>query len=206
MGAAYIFDWSGTLSDNFHCFCRVCELMFAELGAEMISEDEIRMTFTTPYMKFWNLYFPKLSKKRQCELYEKFIHQAGNPELYRGVRLAISSLHKSGHKLYIVSSDPLSKLHPEIEKSGLSGMLDGIVGNVHHKKQALKLLVKKHKLNPAKTFYIGDTSGDIEAGKFAGVKTIGISWGFQHPLILAQSEPDFLISTIAGIKKIAKQQ
>jgi len=25
------------------------------------------------------------------------------------------------------------------------------------------------------TFYVGDTSGDVEAGKFAKVKTIGIS-------------------------------
>ena len=49
---------------------------------------------------------------------------------------------------------------------------------------------------------MGDTSGDVEAGRKAGIKTIGITWGFQHEKILAAAKPDFLINDIIKIKTI----
>ena len=54
MNKAFIFDWSGTLNDNFHCFYQVCNLIFKELNKEPISEKEIKLNHTLPYMKFWN--------------------------------------------------------------------------------------------------------------------------------------------------------
>ena len=63
MKKTIIFDWSGTLSDNFSSFCQVCDLMFLEFGKPSISQEEIRLNFTLPYMK--------LSKNYQCVIYEK---------------------------------------------------------------------------------------------------------------------------------------
>ena len=64
MTKAIIFDWAGTLNDSFSNFCKVTELMFNELGGEPILADEIRLNFTVQYMKFWNRYFPDLSKEK----------------------------------------------------------------------------------------------------------------------------------------------
>ena len=94
MDKAFIFDRSGTLSDNFHSFCQVCTIVFSELGKENISPEEIRSTFTTPYMKFRNMYFPDLTKERQDELYKKYIHQVDDAEIYPGVMEMIHILYE----------------------------------------------------------------------------------------------------------------
>ena len=99
MHKAFIFDWSGTLSDNFHLFCKVCALIFTELGKEPIGPDEIKLKFTLPYMKFYNKYFPDLTKEKQDALFEKYIHTVGEPEIYKNVKETIDYLNKSGFEL-----------------------------------------------------------------------------------------------------------
>ena len=202
MNGAFIFDWSGTLIDNFQCFCQACGLMFKDLGREPISEEEIRSNFTLPYMKFWNRYFPNLSKEDQCELYEKYIHQVGEPKLFEDVAEMLTLIHDQGWRLFILSSDPISKLIIEIENSAMSHLFEKIVGNVHEKGGVIRSLVNEFNLNESEVYYVGDTSGDIEAGKFANVKTIGISWGFQDKNKLSDSKPDFLIDNILEIRKL----
>ncbi len=205
MKKACIFDWSGTLSDNFHCFVQVCTLMFTELGKDPIYEEEIRLNFTLPYMKFWNAYFPDLSRAKQCELYEKYIHQVDEPELYNTVSKTVQLLHTAGWNIFILSSDPLSKLIPETKKSGLSQFFSKVVGDVHEKGEQILSLIDEFKLEPSLTYYIGDTTGDVEAGKTAGVNTVGISWGFQHKDVLAKSHPNFLIDDIFEMENILKR-
>lgn len=201
-GKAFIFDWSGTLSDNFHCFCQVCDLIFRELGKQPISEKEIRLNFTLPYMKFWNGYFPDLSRERQRMLYERYIHQVDEPELFPKIKEMMESLNKSGWEIFILSSDPISKLIPETKKSGVSHFFRKVVGDAHEKDKVILSLIDEYNLDKNRTYYVGDTSGDVEAGKNADVKTIGISWGFQDKSVLAGSHPDFLIDDIIGINDI----
>ncbi|MCX6823645.1 MAG: HAD family hydrolase [candidate division SR1 bacterium] len=202
MNKSCIFDRSGTLNDNFHRFCQTCDLIFKEFNKEPISQEEIRMTFTLPYMKFWNTHLPDLSKEKQDELYKKFIHQVGEAEVYKGVFDMMIWLYERERKLFVVSSDNFSTLLPEIEKAGLSSIFTKIIGEVHEKKDSIISLIKEFNLDVKNTFYVGDTSGDIEAGKSAGVKTIGIGRGYQHKDILSTSSPDFLIDDIVEIKNI----
>lgn len=55
-------------------------------------------------------------------------------------------------------------------------MFTKVIGEIHEKGNVLVSLIQEFDLDKKMTFYVGDTSGDIEAGKIAGVKTIGISW------------------------------
>lgn len=202
MNKSFIFDWSGTLSDNFQCFVKVCEKIFSEFNRDLISEEEIKLNMIIPYMKFWNKYIPELSREKQCELYEKYIYQIEDPKLYAGVEEVIKNLHDTGWNLFVISSDPVSKLTLETKKSGLFDRFKKIVGGVHDKCEPMVGLVKEFGLDKNFTYYVGDTSGDVDAGKFAEIKTIGISWGFQHRDLLSKSSPDFLIDDILEIKKI----
>ncbi|MFA5000584.1 MAG: HAD family hydrolase [Patescibacteria group bacterium] len=203
MNKAFIFDWSGTLSDNFRCFVKVCALMFKKYGLSPISENEIKLNFDTPYMKFWNKYLPDQTQVEHHRIYEKLIHQVDEPRLYPGVENIVRYLNGADYKIFVLSSDPVSKLMIEVLKSGLEGLFSKIIGGVHDKKETLTSLIKEFKLNKDNTFYVGDTAGDVVAGKYAGLKTVGISWGFQHKSILTKSKPDFLIDDIIDIKKIA---
>jgi len=199
---AFIFDWSGTLSDSFHLFCKVCDLMFTGFGVKTISQAEIRSSFNNPYMKFWNKYLPELTKEQQDILYSKYIHQVGEADVYKNSKEIISYLYDHGYEIFVISSDWNSKLLPEIEKSGFSELITKVIGETHEKQDAIISLINDFSLDKEQTFYVGDTSGDVEAGKFAGVKTIGAAWGFQDRDKLAQAKPDFLMDDIIEIKNI----
>lgn len=204
MDKAVIFDWSGTLSDNFHLFSKVVSLMFKELGHAPISDDDIKKSFAIPYMKFWNKFLPNLSKEMQNELYEKYIHQVGDPHLFPGIKEAVLSLHSLGYKLFVVSSDPKSKLSAETKNSGLLNVFLEVCAGAHDKHEAILFLVQKYSLDKENTYYVGDSSGDIDEGKLANVKTIGVSWGFQHKSIIENSNPDFLLDSPSDLIKTLK--
>ncbi|MFH0856305.1 MAG: HAD family hydrolase [bacterium] len=201
MPKGFIFDWSGTLSDNFSKFHEVCSLMFRDFGGEPLSEEELKKNFTVPYMKFWNKYFPEVTKEMQDVLYEKYIHEVGRPGLHAGVEDVIKNLHGSGHKIFVVSSDWNSTFHPEVKASGLEEFFTESIGEVYDKSDTFLRMLKDHSLKNDHTYYIGDTDGDIGFGKAANIKTIGISWGSQHRDALAAAEPDFLIDDIKEMEK-----
>lgn len=197
-----IFDWSGTLSNNFHNFYLICKMEFQEFGISPISKKEIRKNFTLPYMNFWKIYIPNLTKEQQMIIYERLVHKVGVPKLYPKVEEIISLLHSSGWQIFILSSDPLSTLKREVKRSGLSSYFTDVIGNVYEKSKYISLIIKKYNLELASTYYVGDTSGDVNAGKQANTKTIAISWGFQHKDILLKSNPDYLVNRIVEIEKV----
>jgi phosphoglycolate phosphatase len=197
-----IFDWSGTLSNNLHSFQYVCRSVFQKYGIPEISLDEIRQNFDTPYMKFWNKYLPEYSKDEQDELYAKLIHEAEPAFLYEGVKETMQNLKNKNIRMFIISSDPLSKLYEEIKTGGLSDYFEEILGKIHEKEDVIPKIVDKYLLNNSETYYIGDTCGDIEAGKKSEIGTVAISWGYQHREILKKSNPDYLIDKITELKNI----
>jgi len=202
MDKAFIFDRSGTLNNNLHSFHQISELIFRDLGKEPISKEEVRLNYDAPYMKFWNKYFPDLTREKQCEMFERYTHQVDEAEVYPGVVETLTLLHEKWWRLFILSSDPVSKLIPEIEKSGLFPLFTKIIGEVHEKNEILASLVEEFHLDKKATFYVGDVIWEVEAGKFAGVKTIAITWWFQHRNVLSKANPDYLIDDIVEIKNI----
>jgi phosphoglycolate phosphatase-like HAD superfamily hydrolase len=203
---AVIFDWSGTLSNNVDIFVKVCELMFKELGKEPLSKKELKDNFTLPYMSFWNKYFPDLTKEKQDQLFRKYVYQFENAKLYGSVIQILDFLKKNNYKIFVLSSDPIIRLSSEIKESGVELYLEKYYADVHKKEEVLPQIIKEYSLDINDSFYVGDTSGDVDAGKYAGVKTIGISWGFQSKHKLAESKPDYLIDDIIELKQIIEDE
>ena len=61
---------------------------------------------------------------------------------------------------------------------------------------------------PADTIMIGDTTFDIEMGKAAGAKAIGVTWGYHDPSELVAAGADIMIDQFsdldAAIAKLAE--
>jgi len=56
-------------------------------------------------------------------------------------------------------------------------------------------VIRKYSVTLQDIYYIGDTTGDIKEGKEAGVKTVGVTWGWHSKALLAASRPDYLFDT-----------
>jgi len=73
-----------------------------------------------------------------------------------------------------------------------------VIGAEHETSKVKKLL----KIKNNKTFYIGDTVGDIKEGKLAKVKTIAVTWGFHKKELLKKQNPDFIVDSIEDLENI----
>ncbi|MBU1111757.1 MAG: HAD family hydrolase [archaeon] len=197
-----IFDWSGTLNDNVKAFYEAASIVFNKLGRKMISFEETKREFTLPYMVFWNKYFPDLTLEEEQKLYYEAIHQVPDAEIYDGVKEFLIKMKALGINLLVLSSDPNSKLLPEVEKAGLKDVFLEVIGEIHEKDGVITHLIEKYNFDPNETIYVGDTYGDITAGKGAGVVSVGITWGFQLEEKIREANPDFIISNIFEIEKL----
>lgn len=67
--------------------------------------------------------------------------------------------------------------------------------------EGIQKVLKFFSIKPEEAMFIGDSPADVEAGKNAQVKTIGVSFGF-HGESIKNSKPDFLVHHLSEILKL----
>lgn len=55
---------------------------------------------------------------------------------------------------------------------------------------------------PGDSVIIGDSSVDVQTGKNAGIKTVGVTYGFRPAAEIFESSPDAVAATVAEIKSL----
>ncbi len=108
----------------------------------------------------------------------------------------VRELHKN-HCLIVVSSNESSSIKEALELFHYDGYFREILGSdfMLSKKEKILYAIKKYQVALQDIYYIGDTTGDIKEGKQAGVKTVGVTWGWHSREKIASAKPDFLFDT-----------
>ena len=169
---AIFLDWAGTVTDFLDVFYEVYKMIVAEIGAKPKSKKQVQRDFTIPYMKFWHLHFPSLTKKLQDKLFQKFVNQFPLSKPLPNVRETITALAKYGWIILVASSDPRERLEKEAKQIKIYNHITEIASGLHDKVPAIKKLISKYNIDTKNSFYIGDTVGDIETGKKIGLKIL----------------------------------
>ncbi|HOO35009.1 MAG TPA: HAD family hydrolase [Smithella sp.] len=108
----------------------------------------------------------------------------------------IEALHKN-HCLIVVSSNDYASIKEALDLFHFNDYFRDILGSdfMFSKKEKILYAAEKYHVKPNKIYYIGDTTGDIKEGKQAGVKTVGVTWGWHSRERMAAAEPDYLFDT-----------
>jgi len=132
-------------------------------------------------------------------------HIADKSRLYPGVKELLETLLADGLRLAVISNkqETLSRLI--LESLGISSCFEVICGGdtFSEMKPSPMPLIKVMDgfgVTPAQAVMIGDSINDIQAGRQAGVTTIGCAWGYAGQGELA--EADRLASSCGEIVKI----
>lgn len=148
-----------------------------------------------------------------------YMHRVGDIRYYPGVLKGIAHLKKAGFKIIIITNQSavargiitekkLAQIHArikrDIEKAG--GTVDGIyycphmpdAGCACRKPGTLMLetAAKEHKIELARSYFIGDRMLDVEAGKKMGMKAVLVPEKGHEKDVLAQqkkskAKPDY---------------
>ena len=108
----------------------------------------------------------------------------------------VEELHKN-HCLIVVSSNESSSIKKALKLFHYNDYFREILGSdfMFSKKEKILYAIKKYQVAPQNIYYIGDTTGDIKEGREAGVKTVGVTWGWHSKEKMAAAKPDYLFDT-----------
>lgn len=101
---------------------------------------------------------------------------------------------KKNHPLVVISSNDTPTIKEALRLYDFEGIFDDVLGSdfMFSKKEKILHVIQKYSVTLEDIYYIGDTTGDIKEGKEAGVKTVGITWGWHSKDLMAASRPDHL--------------
>ena len=181
-----IFDLDGTLWDSTKEVSKTWTSIVSKynLKRKEVSIEDLKPCMGKLLDEIAEILFPGIESKVQmkiinecCEYENEYLSKHG-ATLYDKLEETLRELYKN-HKLFIVSncgngyierffeSHKLDKYFSDYECPGRTGLTKG---------ENIKLVIKRNNLkNP---IYVGDTQGDANAAKFAGVPFIFAEYGF----------------------------
>lgn len=189
-----IFDFDGTLTNNFQVVIKSMNSVLKKLNYPPLSEQNVKKLGIKALFKEYKisglklLLFVFLARKQIA----KYVDEYPLPDKMSDT---IKTLSKNNN-LAIVTSNSSKTVKKFLDKHDLQEYFEEIYsGSYFGKERKIVKIIKNHGWKKSETVYVGDEERDIEAGKKAGLKAYGVSWGFESPKLLQK----------AGANKIFKQ-
>ena len=98
--------------------------------------------------------------------------------------------------LLVISSNNSQTIQTALEKFKFKDYFEKVLGSdfLLSKKDKMLFAKEEYQIVPKDIYYIGDTTGDIREGRAAGVKTVGVTWGWHSKEKMTAAEPDYLVN------------
>lgn len=202
-----IFDFDGTLADSGPWMVKALNEAAPIFGYRPVRDEEIealrgkdnRTIIREMGVPMWKLPFIAHHIRRKAAA-------APPPPLFAGVPEALATIHRSGVRLAILSSNSEQTIRAAL---GLeAGLIDLYACNagLFGKAAKFKRLLKRTGIAPQDAIGIGDEVRDIEAGHAAGVTCAAVSWGYATPALLQANGADVVFASVAQVAEYLTAQ
>lgn len=144
-------------------------------------------------------------KKDYLECYMKEI--GGNFQLYPGVRETLQALKEQDFKLAIATNKPDCYLKPWLQAAELLSVFDIAVGSgvVPFNKPDPAILLHictALGVAPCNALMVGDSCNDILGARNAGMRSVGLTYGYNYLRPLQDYQPDYVFDHFNELKNL----
>jgi pyrophosphatase PpaX len=204
MPDALLFDLDGTLIDSIELIMRSMRHAFDGYAATPPTDAEWRALIGRPLADSFREFVVAESdvdrligryREYQLEHHDRLVRP------YDGIVAAIQGFASEGHPMALVTSKADWLALRALVHVGLDSAIPVVVGCdscTRHKphpepvERALALL----RSGPEDAIFVGDSPHDVQAGRAAGVRTIGVAWGAATGDELAGAGADLVIHDV----------
>ena len=200
---AILFDLDGTMWDAVDGILKSWNLVLErhrDFPRGPITADELSKCLGKPMTEIATMLFPMCSEEEQlslmdecCEVENEYLSEHGG-KLYPELENTLAALKKE-YKLFVVSNCQSGYVESFIKAHKLSAYFDDIEcwgNNKLPKGENNKLIMKRNGVTRA--VYVGDTAGDEESARVAGIPFVYASYGFGQA-----ASPDYTIKTFSEL-------
>lgn len=201
-----IFDLDGTLLNTLADIADAANTTLALLGLPQHSVDAYKLFLGGGMDKLIANILPDGADKelsyRCSSMFQSLYRQncTVKTRIYPDIEATLHKLHSSGLLLAILSNKPHKYTELCIQHYFASVPFAMILGHRPGKlkkpdpESALEIARELH-CAVEESIFIGDSPEDIQTGRAAGMKTIGVSWGFRDRSELKKNNADFIADT-----------
>lgn len=194
----WFFDLDGTLARTGEDIIAAWKRSIADLGRECPRFDEAFTIGPTLEKVVYDL-FDDASPELVAQMVERFrpnYDESGFPNTvpYPGVPERLAALKADGAKLYIVTNKRHAPTQGIVRKFGWDALFDGVwsfdsfPGVKYRKPDLIAHLLRELAIDPSDAVMVGDTKGDVDAGRANGLRTVGVTWGYGSREELADAD------------------
>ncbi len=198
-----MFDFDGVLADSLDSFCAAMEAAFAGIGRPDLATREQVLSLLDDNW-FASLARAGVTAAEARTLEDIFAAALSPPALlhcFPGVPAMLERLARR-HLLIVITSSTAAIVNGFLAAHQLSGIEQVMGAEVDTSKvRKIERVVAAHE-RAACYWYVGDTTGDILEGRKAGVRTIGVTWGWHGARRLRTVSPDHLVDTPLKLAEI----
>lgn len=198
-----IFDLDGTLVDTAQDVQFCINETRAQMGLPPLSMEEARKSIGPGPNTFVDLVLPKEKKHLLDEFIKLFrscylIHLSDHSLPFDGVIDLLDELQNQGIPLAVATNKPRRYTDKLLQTLDLLKYFSGVFtpDDVFSRKPDPEIILKVLEVMNApaeRSLLIGDTDNDILAGRGAGVRTCGVTYGYGPKDVLEALHPDFII-------------
>ncbi len=200
-----VFDLDGTLLDSLTDIVLSFQYAFKVLGLRPPSEAEVRAQIGRPLeamvSSFMGTHIAAICAI-YCEHYPKHFAEHTVPK--PGVEALLQELRARGYTLVVATTKRSTVARELLEAVGLAAHIDFVQGTdgFPHKPAPDVIYRALGAVRSEGLWMIGDTVGDIEAGRAAGLSTYAVTWGTQDAETLCRARPDVLFHDLSGLLEL----
>lgn len=200
---AIIFDLDGTLVDTLTDLGNAMNMALADFALTGHSIESYRQMIGNGLSKLAQRALP--NKKQHCEnevlaamkqYYRR--NYLKNTYLYDGIKQILSKLQDKDIRLAVLTNkdqDMAEKIIMHFFGDSLFEYIVGTTGSgpVKPDSNATKELMGSMSLKPEDFLFVGDSGVDMDTAAAAGIRSVGVAWGFRGKAELAEHNADIII-------------
>lgn len=199
-----VMDFDGTIALTLDTSIKVLNRLSEKHGFRKANENDITIFRSEGWkkaLKGFNisiLRVPLILIEGQKEIAKEM----GEIKMVNGLKEVLLELKSKKFTLGILTSNSKKNVEKFFEKHDLK-MFDYIYSDksLFGKERVMRKLLKERRLDKSEILYVGDETRDWEACQKAGVKMVGVSWGFNDEKLLKKVGVTSVVSTPNDLEK-----
>lgn len=206
-----MFDLDGTLIDSVPDLAAAVDRMLLELGRPAAGLDAVRQWVGNGAEVLvrralaggieHDAVDAQLAERALALFMEAYGESHELTVVYPGVRDTLRWLRKQGVEMALITNKPERFVGPLLDQMKIGRYFRWIIGGdtLPQKKPdpaALLFVMKMAGIAPEQSLFVGDSRSDVQAARAAGVKSVGLTYGYNHGRPIAEESPSLVLDDL----------
>ena len=215
-----VFDWNGTLFDDFDALHGCTNKMLADEGLAPVEVEHFRQHYNVPFERFYHgMGFAPAQVERLMALETSTFHDhyepcAAQSPLRAGAKEILSLAHQNGVQSLILSNHLVDPIRVQLKRLSIEQYFMEVLAYANRatqfrdmtKGERLRHFMADHSMTENTTLIIGDSVEEIEIAREQGLISVAITGGCVSEQRLRGAHPDYVIHSLHDLKLILHER